>query len=79
MRGGKNNLTCSISIYSYGVLLYEGIYYMVKELPELGTLHEYFEKYNNICWSKRISMASRLASAVAFFHSKRMLHHGIRR
>ncbi|CAG8639655.1 2442_t:CDS:2, partial [Paraglomus occultum] len=74
----KLNTDNDLFAKTYGVLLYEEIYYVVKELPELGTLHEYFEKYNNVCWSKRITMASRLASAVAIFHSKRMLHHNIR-
>ena len=68
-----------IVYHSYGILLDGGLYYMITEWPEKGTLYEYLKTHGNIPWTQKIKWAFRLASALAVCHSKLILHQDIRR
>jgi len=52
---------------------------MITAWPEKGTLYEYLKEHGNIPWTQKIKWAFQLARALAFCHSKLILHHDIRR
>ncbi|CAG8579522.1 10892_t:CDS:2 [Paraglomus occultum] len=74
----SSQLNTDLFMRNYGILLENGVYYMITEWPEVGTLSKYLADHTDIPWGQRIGIATRLARALAICHSKYILHHDIR-